>query len=143
MLRRTALIALVALGAACAGGQPSRLHTLGKPSGSGEISFAVENRTSAIINNLYWAPSAKVKSAGQEAFRDGSPEQAALWGEDRLPQSGLEPGGKLSLPIPGPGRYDVRVLDRDGRWQHVAGLSLKAGGRYVLELEEGGWRAPR
>ena len=61
---------------------------------------------------------------------------------DRL-KSGLESGGKVRVTIPKPGSYDVRAVDRDGREQHVANLRLAAGGRYVLELEEGGWRAPR
>ena len=128
---------------ACAGGPPSRLHTLGKPSGDGAIRFAVENRTSAIVNNLYVAPSQKVQSAGEAAFQGDAAAQAALWGDDRLPGSGLEPKGKVEIAIPAPGTYDVRARDRDGREQHVAGMRLQAGGRYVLELEEGGWRMPR
>jgi len=143
MNRRIALGALLCLTFGCASGPASRLHSLGKPKGGGEIEFAVENRTGAVVNNLYMAPSAKVRAAGRAAFDDGSPEQTALWGDDRLPRSGLEPGGKLRVPISAPGRFDVRVLDRDGRWQHVAGLRLEAGGRYVLELEDAGWRAPR
>jgi hypothetical protein len=143
MHRRTVLwsLALVSLG--CASSPPSRLHTLGKPSGSGEIELSVENRGSAIVNNLFVATTRKVKAAPRPAFEEGTPEQAALWGEDLLRSSGLEPGGKLRVPVPGPGRYDFRAVDRDGRWQHVAGLSLKAGGRYVLELGDAGWRSPK
>ena len=142
MHRRSCILVLTWLVAACGGGAPSRLHTLGTPSGKGEVELQVENRTSAIVNNLYLSESAKVRGAGREALHSGSAEQAALWGQDLL-KSGLEVGGKVRVPVPGPGRYDVRAVDREGREQHVAGLKLAAGGRYVLEFEEGGWRAPR
>jgi hypothetical protein len=42
-----------------------------------------------------------------------------------------------------PGRWDVRVVDRDQRYQHIAGLKVGAGGRYILELGDGGWRVNR
>jgi hypothetical protein len=100
----------------------------------------VHNRTETIVNNLYLAGSAQVTAAGRKAFEAGSPEQAELWGSDLL-RSGLEIGGKLPVPVSAPGRYDVRVVARDGeREQRVTGLRLEAGGRYVLELHEGGWR---
>lgn len=142
MQRRSVFLALALLGLGCGGGAPSRLHTLGTPKGTGEVDFQVENRTSAIVNNLYVAESERIRGASREALQAGTPEQAALWGEDRL-KSGLESGGKVRVSIPRPGQYDVRAVDRDGREQHVANLRLAAGGRYVLELEEGGWRAPR
>lgn len=142
MQRRHALFALAGLALGCGGGAPSRLHTLGKPSGKGDIDFAVENRTGAVVNNLYLTESARVRSAGRAAVEAGTPEQAALWGDDLL-KSGLEPGGKIPVRVPGPGKYDLRAVDRDGREQHVANLRLVAGGRYVLELEEGGWRSKR
>lgn len=127
----------------CAAGVPSRLHTFGKASGHGEIRFEVENRTDAIVNNLYVAPSKKVNEAGEAAFRTSAPEQSALWGNDLLPGSGLEPRGKVNVAIESPGPYDVRARDRDGREQHISGLRLEAGGRYVLELGEGSWRTPK
>jgi hypothetical protein len=142
MDRRISLLTLAGLALACASAPPSRLHTLGRPAGSGEIELSVENRSSSIVNNLFLASSKRIHAAGRSAFQEGSPEQAALWGDDLL-KSGLEVGGKLRVPVPGPGRYDVRAVDRDGRWQHVADLSLKAGGRYVLELGDGGWRSPQ
>lgn len=142
MQRRPFLFACAWLALACGGGAPSRLHTLGKPTGSGEIDFQVENKSSAVVNNLYLAGTEQVRKAGRAALDPGTPEQAALWGQDLL-KSGLEAGGKVPVRIRGPGRYDVRAVDRDGREQHVANLRLAAGGRYVLELEEGGWRAPR
>ncbi|MCC6901597.1 MAG: hypothetical protein IT377_21680 [Polyangiaceae bacterium] len=142
MRRRAVVFALLMLALGCGGGAPTRLHTLGKPSGKGEIELQVKNRSSAVVNALFLAESAKVASAPREALTPGTPEQAALWGQDLL-KSGLETGGKLRVAVSGPGRWDVRAVDREGREQHVAGLRLTAGGRYVLELEDGGWRAPR
>lgn len=104
------------------------------------MSFEVQNATETIINNIYLAPTERVTAAGRGAFHAGSPEQVALWGDDRL-KSGLEIGGKVPVPVASPGKYDVRVVARDGeREQRVTGLRLEAGGRYVLELHEGGWR---
>jgi hypothetical protein len=34
----------------------------------------------------------------------------------------------------------VRAVDRNRRYQHITGLRLGAGGRYILELNDGGWR---
>lgn len=142
MNRRAALVSLWVLVVGCGGGPSTRLHTVGKPSGQGEIQFAVENRSSSVVNNLFLIESSAVASASRAALTPGTPDQAALWGRDFL-KSGLESGGSLRIPIPAPGRWDVRVVDRDGREQHLAGLRLSAGGRYVLELQEGGWRALR
>lgn len=136
------VFALLVLSAGCAGGAPTRLHTLGKPSGKGEIDFQVENRSGTVVNNLFLAESAEVAAASREALTPGTPEQGSLWGQDLL-KSGLEAGGRLRVPVPRPGLWDVRVVDRDGREQHVAKLRLTAGGRYTLELEAGGWRALR
>jgi hypothetical protein len=41
------------------------------------------------------------------------------------------------------GRYDVLAVDPDGREQLIKGLRLKAGGRYALQLEDGGWQLAR
>lgn len=146
MRRRSAVLGLVmaAFGSmGCGSSPPSRVKTLGTPSGKGEIRFEVENQTSVVVNNLFLAKSQDVKAAGRAALDEGTAEQAALWGEDRLPGSGLEPKGRVRIAVESPGRYDVRAVDRDGRFQHVAGIRLVAGGRYILELGEGGWRAPR
>jgi hypothetical protein len=113
-------------------GSQSTLHTLGIPKGKGPIEFAVENRSDSAVNNLYVAATSKV----------GSGTDDAVWGRDLLTQSALEPDGKMAVEVPGPGRYDVRAVAKDGREQHVAGLKLVAGGRYVLELNDGGWRPP-
>lgn len=148
-MRRRSVLGLFVSGAllltlvACGGGQRSTLRTLGSPSGQGAIDLSVANQTSTIVNNLYLAESQAVDRAGRAAFEGGSPEQAALWGSDVLP-GGLEVGGQVKVTVPGPGRYDVRAVARDGeREQHVANLNLRPGGRYVLELHDGGWRPIR
>jgi hypothetical protein len=69
-----------------------------------------------------------------------SPEGQRVWGGDLL-TAAIPTGTRAPVSVPGPGRWDCRVLDRDGRYQHVAALKLEAGGRYILELNEGGWRA--
>jgi hypothetical protein len=133
---------LLALSAISCGAPQSTLHQLGTPKGSGPIDFQVENRTGTVINNLWIAKTAAVSAAPRAAFESGSPEQQKLWGDDQLVSSALEPGGKLRVPIAEPDRYDVRIADRDGREQHIAGLKVAAGGRYVLELNDSGWRHP-
>jgi hypothetical protein len=143
--RRAAVSGLVGLGLGLAngcGGASSTLHTLGTPSGSGEVQFEVENKSGAIVNNLFFAPTEKVRAAPRAAFESGNPAQAELWGADLL-GSGLAVGDKRRIPVPGPGRYDVRVLDREGHEQLIGGLKLAAGGRYVLELGSGSWRSAR
>ncbi len=140
MRRRAWMAASLGLLFSACGGASSTLHQLGEPKGTA-IDFQVENRTDAVVNNLYLAQSSSVRAAPREAFDPGTAQQQKLWGEDLLVGSGLEPGGRLPLRVPGPGQYDVRIVDRDGREQHVAGLQVRAGGRYVLEINEGGWRA--
>jgi len=141
MQRRT-LLALAGglLVVAGCGGTTSTLLQLGAPTGVGPVDFQVENRTDAIVNNLYLAKTERVKAAPRRAFESATPEQAALWGDDLL-RSGLEPGGKLGIAVDEPGSYDARLVDRDGNEQHVAGLRLQAGGRYVLEVHDN-WRRP-
>ena len=36
------------------------------------------------------------------------------WGRDRLGQAILAPGGSVSVPTDGPGRFDVRIIWADG-----------------------------
>jgi hypothetical protein len=138
--RRALFASSLFLVVACAGGPASRLKTLGTPSGDGPIQFEVDNGSDTIVNNLFLAKSANVDRAGRKAFENESPEQAALWGKDQLVKSALEVGGKVQVPVAEPGSYDVRAVARDGREQHVGRLGLRAGGHYVLELGEGGWR---
>jgi predicted nucleic acid-binding Zn-ribbon protein len=142
MRRRGWLLASFTVLFMACGGHASTLRQLGEPRGTA-IDFQVENRTDAVINNLYLARSADVRAAPRPAFDPGTAEQQQLWGEDLLVGSGLEAGGRMPLRIAAPGRYDIRIVDRDGREQHIAGLQIRAGGRYVLELNDGGWRAAR
>ncbi|HET7539037.1 MAG TPA: hypothetical protein VFK05_04170 [Polyangiaceae bacterium] len=136
--RRCALLSLLfALLPAC-GGPTSRLVTVRTSTGSGAVDFSVKNASDAPINALYIAATEKVHAAGQNLDYD-SPEGAALWGGDLLTHSGIGPGHSVQLDVP-PGTWDVRALDRDRRYQHIAGLRLGAGGRYILELNDGGWR---
>jgi hypothetical protein len=141
--RRFALFSLVltllSAGLAGCGGPNSRLITVRTGGGSGPIDFAVKNATSAPINALYLAKTERVSAAGDNLDYD-SPQGVALWGPDLLSHSGIGSGDRMKIDVPEPGVWDVRALDRDSRYQHVTGLRLNAGGRYILELNEGGWR---
>ena len=143
MGRRSAAVSLLLVSltfalAAC-GGANSRLVTVHASSGSGALDFSVKNATSAPINALYLAKTERVTAAGQNLV-DDSPQGVELWGPDLLTHSGIGAGERMKVDVPEPGVWDVRALDRDGRYQHVTGLRLGAGGRYILELNEGGWR---
>jgi hypothetical protein len=136
--RRCALLSLLfALLPAC-GGAGSRLVTVRASSGSGAVDFTVKNATDASINSLYLAKTERVTAAGQDLDYN-SPQGADLWGPDLLTHSGIGEGHSVQLDVP-PGTYDVRALDQHSRYQHVTGLRLGAGGRYILELNDGGWR---
>ena len=123
------------LSAAGCGGAPTRLVTVKSGTGDGPIQLEVKNLTDVGINNLYLA---KTESMPEQMDND-SPEAQNLWGGDLL-AGAIAKGQRVPVVVPGPGRWDARVLDRDGRYQHVASLKLEAGGRYILELNEGGWR---
>jgi hypothetical protein len=139
--RRCALLSLLllplALLSAC-GGPNSRLVTVRTSSGSGAVDFSVKNASDAPINSLYIAKTERVDSAGQNLDFD-SPEGAALWGPDLLTRSAIGVGRTIRLDVPA-GTWDVRALDTHRRYQHITGLRLGAGGRYILELNDGGWR---
>src|SRR3954462_8331218 len=136
--RRRALLSLLfALLPAC-GGANSRLVTVRASSGSGAVDFTVKNLSDAPINSLYLAKSERVNAAGQNLDYN-SPQGADLWGPDLLTHSGIGVGQRVQIDVP-PGTWDVRALDRHSRYQHITGLRLGAGGRYILELNDGGWR---
>jgi hypothetical protein len=138
LARRCALLSLLfALLPAC-GGPNSRLVTVRTSSGSGAVDFTVKNATDAPINALYIAKTERVDAAGQN-LDDDSPQGVALWGPDLLTHSAIGVGQRVQLDVP-PGTWDVRALDRGRRYQHITGLRLGAGGRYILELNDGGWR---
>lgn len=136
--RRRALLSLLfALLHAC-GGPNSRLVTVRSSSGSGAVDFAVKNASDAAINALYVAKTEQVDAAGQN-LDDDSPQGMSVWGPDLLTHSGFGVGQRIQVDVP-PGTWDVRALDRGRRYQHITGLRLGAGGRYILELNDGGWR---
>jgi hypothetical protein len=130
-----ALLALVMAGGTGCGGAPSRLVTVKTGTGEGAIQFEVKNLTDVPINNFYLARTESVP----EQIDNDSPEAQNLWGGDLL-AGAISVGQRVPVMVPGAGRWDARAVDRDGRYQHVTGLKLQAGGRYILELNEGGWR---
>ncbi len=127
-------LASVALATACAGA-PTRLVTVKTGTSQGAVQFEVKNLTSVPINNLYLAKSETVP----HQLDDNSPEGESVWGGDLL-AGAIGMGQRVPIAVAGPGRWDARAVDRDGRYQHVGGLKLEAGGRYILELNDGGWR---
>lgn len=126
--------------AACGGGM-STLHTVRSGTGSGDIDFQVENKTDVPINNLYMAKTSAVDAANKAKVEPGSEAEANLWGPDQLARRALSVGGRIKVGVSDPGIWDVRAVDRDGRYQHIGRLKLEAGGQYILELGDGGWRA--
>jgi hypothetical protein len=137
--RRYALLSLLfALLPACSGPN-SRLVTVRTSSGSGAVDFSVKNSSGAPINALYIAKTERVNAADQD-LDDDSPRGVALWGPDLLTHSGIGVGERIQVDVP-PGTWDVRALDRGRRYQHITGFRLGAGGRYILELNDGGWRS--
>jgi hypothetical protein len=134
LLTTSSALVSLALGSGC-GGAPTRLVTVKTGTGEGAVQLEVKNLTDVPINNFYLA---KTEQVGPQLDPD-SPQGQSVWGPDLL-SSAIATGIRLPVNVPGPGRWDARALDRDGRYQHVAGLKLEAGGRYILELNEGGWR---
>jgi hypothetical protein len=135
LLRPWALaVGLLGLAGGCAG-DPSRLVTVHSGKGEGPVELEVKNLSDVAINNLYLARSEQL---GPE-LDFASPEGQKVWGPDLL-SAAIPRGSRFPIPVAGPGRWDARALDRDNRYQHVSGLKLDAGGRYILELNEGGWR---
>ncbi len=130
----SALALVLGAGAGC-GGSPTRLVTVKSGTGEGAIQLEVKNLTDVPINSLFLAKSEEV-SAQLDA---DSPEGQRVWGGDLL-NAAIPTGKRVPVSVAGPGRWDCRAVDRDGRYQHVAALKLEAGGRYILELQEGGWR---
>ena len=132
------MLALVRAGCGVWGGT-SRLITVKRPTGSGDVDFQVQNKTDGAVNNLYMAKTEAVDRMLNKT-EPGSPAEADLWGEDRLKGAALEQGGRQRITVAEPGRWDVKAVDRDGRYQHVSGLRIEAGGKYILELVDGSWR---
>lgn len=138
VLRSCALLSLAFAALTACAGPTSRLVTVRTSSGSGAVDFTVKNQSDAPVNALYIAKTERVNAAGQN-LNDDSPEGEALWGADLLTRSGIGIGSSVPIDVP-PGTWDVRALDTHRRYQHITGLRLGAGGRYILELKDGGWR---
>ncbi len=131
-----ALVFAVGSGIVGCGGESSRLVTVKSGSGEGPVDFAVKNATDVGINALFMA---KTEAVNDPKLDPDSPEGQAIWGGDLL-GAAIPVGERVPIAVREPGRWDVRAVDRDDRFQHVSGLKLDAGGRYILELHEGGWR---
>ena len=149
MLERWIVVALwslplasVALLSACGSSGTSTLVTVRSATGSGPIDFSVENGTEVPINNVYLAKSRQVGEAVGASNEAGSTAEAELWGPDLL-GAALPTGERVTVPVAEPGEWDLRAVDRDGRYQQVAQLKLGPGGRYILRLTEGSWRVPK
>lgn len=132
------LVVLGLLGVAC-GGAPTRLVTVRSPTGSGAVDFSVKNLSDVPINTFYLAKTDQVEAAGQHRVDLNASENDALWGPD-LTGHAVGVGQTQAIPVPSPGNWDARALDKDGREQRITRLHLLAGGRYILELHEGNWR---
>ena len=138
--RRATLIGLLLLLLAVAcGGTSTRLVTVRPPTGSGAIDFTVKNLSSAAINTFYLAKTERVTATGKERIDPNTPEGDALWGPD-LSGRAIGTGQTQAIKVSEPGNWDARAVDRDGREQLITRLHLGAGGRYILELYDGGWR---
>lgn len=117
------------------GGQGSRLVTVRTGSGSGPIEFEVKNNSDVAVNSLFMAKHEQVKME----LRHDSPEGEKVWGADLIDHA-IPTGVRVPIPVAGPGRWDVKATDADGRYQHIAAVKLDAGGRYILELYDRNWR---
>jgi hypothetical protein len=141
MTRRLAILFLLVLGVVACGGGSTRLVTVkvGMGDGAHKVIFSVKNLSDVPINTFYLAKTEAVDKAGGPKLDPNSPEGADVWGPD-LGGGALQVGKTEAIEVPGPGRWDARAVDRDGREQIITGLKLQAGGVYVLELYESGWR---
>src|SRR5690242_1867371 len=135
---RSLIVGLLAFGVVGCSASTT-LVTVHSPSGSGAVKLEIENDTSVPLNNLYLAKSELVQGADQSHLDPGSSAEARVWGDDLLDRGALEVGGKMWVPVPSPGRWDARALDTNGRYQHIHGLKLGAGGTYRLRFGEDTW----
>jgi hypothetical protein len=139
---RLLFITFALLSTACGSTTSSTLVTVKAPTGNGPVDFSVENQTDVPINTIYLAETSRVGDADHAASQPGSTAEVEVWGADRL-EHALPVGERVRLSVPEPGLWDLRALDRDGRYQHIAALKLGPGGRYILRLGEGNWRVFR
>lgn len=133
------LLAVLAFTLGC-GGPSSRLVTVRAGNGSGPVTLDVRNLGDAAVNSMFLASTEAVEAADPDRLDPTSPAGEALWGPDLIVGSAIASGESRRIPVSRAARWNARAVDRDGRQQHVAGLRLEAGGRYVLELTDSGWR---
>ena len=125
------------LTSAC-GGPETKLITLRPPGSQAELTLIVRNRSDAVIDGFYLAKTEKVRTAvGHTEL--GSVVEAETWGNDLL-SAALQIDDEQQIRVRAAGNWDARPVDEAGRFQHIAGLRLKPGARYVLELHDDGWR---
>lgn len=141
--RRATLVFLFATFLAACGGAVSTLHAKGKPTGDGPPQWDIQNHTDVSIERLHVAETEAVDRARAHGTPPGSEEDKELWGPNLIETAALTPGHSFTVPDARSGRYDVLVVDPDGREQLVKGLKLAPGGKYVLELVDEGWQLPR
>lgn len=145
MTRRSAL-AFFALGVALAlpacGGPSTRLVTVVPGKGAGKIEFSVKNLSDTPLNTFFMAKTERIEAAGGNTLDPDSPEGDTAWGPDLLGRA-VPTGKSERIPVAEPGLWEARAVDRDGREQRITRLKLQAGGTYVLELYENGWRVFR
>jgi hypothetical protein len=138
--RRGALLflALAPVVAAC-GGPSTRLVTVVPGKGAGKVEFSVKNLSDTPLNTFFMAKTERIDAAGGNSLDPDSPAGDTAWGPDLLDRA-VPTGKSERIPIPEPGLWEARAVDRDGREQRITRLKLLAGGSYVLELYENGWR---
>ena len=139
--RRSAFLFLALSLTAC-GGPNTRLVTVQHGKGQGKIEFAVKNLTDVPINTFFMAKTEAIDAAGGNALDRRSPEGSEAWGPDLLGRA-VAVRKSERVPVPEAGLWEALAVDRDDREQRITRLKLQAGGSYVLELYESGWRVYR
>jgi hypothetical protein len=124
------------------GGPSTRLVTVQAGKGQGKVEFSVKNLTDVPLNTFFMAKTERIDAAGGNALDPESPEGSDAWGPDLLGRA-VPIGTSERIPVPEGGLWEARAVDRDGREQRITRLKLDAGGSYVLELYESGWRVYR
>jgi hypothetical protein len=123
---------------ACA--KSARLIKLRSPGDAGSgVRLEVHNNTDEVIAGVYMARTQDVDNARRGHSRWGSQAEAETWGDDLL-SADLRAGSRVEVAVAAPGRWDLRPIDAEGRYQHVIGLQLRPGGRDLLEINDGNWR---
>lgn len=131
------LFAVLAATQGCAG-PDTKLITVRAPAAHEGVILVVRNRSDSVIGAFFLAKTTVVKNAHGHAEL-GSVAEAETWGNDLL-RASLQVGAEQRVPVAEAGSWDARPVDEEGRYQHIAGLKLREGGQYVLELHDGGWR---